>query len=182
MNPWNSNFLLLVMFIYKSRVGAREARQWVCPRFISVVCGCDRLQVYSQIQNSAPRSSPKTPILFCRLRAYSRSFQVCMPCGAWRVVLDSIHLLNLFLIPSIQGVLQAAKRLALRLEDSGVIVDAKASYPDYELVLVGHSLGASVAAMLACILRPSFPTLRCYSYSGPGDYWPRFGSANDRWV
>ncbi len=39
MNPWITNFLTLVISCHKSRVGAREARQWTCPRFISVVCG-----------------------------------------------------------------------------------------------------------------------------------------------
>ncbi len=54
----NHNFLLLVVSRHKSRVNAREARQSVCPRFISVVCGlsdsylCETGQVeYSKICN-----------------------------------------------------------------------------------------------------------------------------------
>jgi hypothetical protein len=39
MNPWISNFLLLAISGHISRVGALKARQWACPRFISVVCG-----------------------------------------------------------------------------------------------------------------------------------------------
>ncbi len=39
MNPWITNFLLLVFSSHESRVGARKARQRTCPRFISVVCG-----------------------------------------------------------------------------------------------------------------------------------------------
>ncbi len=39
MNPCIANFLLLVISSHKSIVGAREASQWACPRFISVVCG-----------------------------------------------------------------------------------------------------------------------------------------------
>jgi hypothetical protein len=38
MNPWITNFLLLAIFSRKSRFGAREARQWTCPGFTSVVC------------------------------------------------------------------------------------------------------------------------------------------------
>ncbi len=38
MNPWITNFLLLVTSIHKSRGGAREASQWARPRFASVVC------------------------------------------------------------------------------------------------------------------------------------------------
>ncbi len=39
MSPWITNLLLLVNSSQKARVGAQKARQWVCPRFISVVCG-----------------------------------------------------------------------------------------------------------------------------------------------
>jgi hypothetical protein len=39
MNPWITNFLLLVISSHKSRVGAREARQWACSRSMSVVTG-----------------------------------------------------------------------------------------------------------------------------------------------
>jgi hypothetical protein len=39
MNPWITNFLLLVISGNESRIGAWEASQLVCPRFISVVHG-----------------------------------------------------------------------------------------------------------------------------------------------
>jgi hypothetical protein len=39
MNPWITNFLLLVISSHKSRVGACKARQWACPIFTSVLCG-----------------------------------------------------------------------------------------------------------------------------------------------
>ena len=45
----------------------------------------------------------------------------------------------------------------------------------YDLVLVGHSLGAGVAAILAVLLHQEYPTLHCYAYSPPGSlmrYWP----------
>lgn len=38
----------------------------------------------------------------------------------------------------------------------------------YGLVIVGHSLGAGTAAILSFLLRPQYPTLRCYAYSPPG--------------
>jgi hypothetical protein len=40
MNLRITNFLFSVISSQKSRVGAREARQWACVRFISVVWGC----------------------------------------------------------------------------------------------------------------------------------------------
>lgn len=38
----------------------------------------------------------------------------------------------------------------------------------YDLVLVGHSLGAGTAAILAILLHADYPTLHCYAYSPPG--------------
>jgi hypothetical protein len=38
MSPWITNFLLLVISSHKLKVCARKARQWACPRLVSVVC------------------------------------------------------------------------------------------------------------------------------------------------
>lgn len=38
----------------------------------------------------------------------------------------------------------------------------------YRLILVGHSLGAGTAAILAILLRPYYPDLFCYAFSPPG--------------
>ena len=38
----------------------------------------------------------------------------------------------------------------------------------YRLVIVGHSLGAGVASILAILLKDYFPDLICYAYSPPG--------------
>ncbi|KAG0416425.1 hypothetical protein HPB47_006439, partial [Ixodes persulcatus] len=38
----------------------------------------------------------------------------------------------------------------------------------YDLVLVGHSLGAGAAAILAILLKQDFPNLLCYAYAPPG--------------
>ena len=40
--------------------------------------------------------------------------------------------------------------------------------PDFRLVLVGHSLGAGTAAILALLLRHEYPHVHCYAYSPPG--------------
>jgi hypothetical protein len=41
-------------------------------------------------------------------------------------------------------------------------------YPDYQLRLVGHSLGAATCTLLGYMLRPRYPTLRVTNYSPPG--------------
>ena len=45
---------------------------------------------------------------------------------------------------------------------------AGAGAAGYRLVLVGHSLGAGTAAILAILLRDQHPELRCFAYSPPG--------------
>ena len=40
--------------------------------------------------------------------------------------------------------------------------------PEFQLILVGHSLGAGTAAILALLLRDEYPNLHCYAYSPPG--------------
>ncbi len=71
MNPWITDFLLLVISSQKARVGACEARQWTCPRFTSVllcqlartpktihsrihhtVCGCDKWGNFGKHSNN----------------------------------------------------------------------------------------------------------------------------------
>jgi hypothetical protein len=71
MNPWITNFLLLVISIHKSRVGARKARQWACPRFISVVCGGPGVKIQSHIacQKNRYLSTKRFPASSCLYRA-----------------------------------------------------------------------------------------------------------------
>lgn len=39
---------------------------------------------------------------------------------------------------------------------------------EYELLIVGHSLGAGVGSILAILLKNDYPNLKCFSYSPPG--------------
>ena len=41
-------------------------------------------------------------------------------------------------------------------------------YKSYRLILAGHSLGAGCACVLATMLKPSFPSLKCFAYEPPG--------------
>ncbi len=39
---------------------------------------------------------------------------------------------------------------------------------NFDIVCVGHSLGAGAAAILAIVLRQEYPRTRCFCYSPPG--------------
>ncbi|KAG9477024.1 hypothetical protein GDO78_002423 [Eleutherodactylus coqui] len=67
-----------------------------------------------------------------------------------------------------KGICQAACYIYRRLINDGILNQAFTVAPEYKLVIVGHSLGAGTAAVLAVQLRSSFPTLKCYAFSPPG--------------
>ncbi|XP_044159534.1 diacylglycerol lipase-beta [Bufo gargarizans] len=67
-----------------------------------------------------------------------------------------------------KGISQAASYIYRRLINDGILNQAFTVAPEYKLVIVGHSLGAGAAAVLAVQLRSSFPTLKCYAFSPPG--------------
>ncbi|XP_063286431.1 diacylglycerol lipase-beta [Pelobates fuscus] len=67
-----------------------------------------------------------------------------------------------------KGITQAARYIYERLINDGILNQAFTIAPEYKLVVVGHSLGAGAASMLAIMLRNSFPTLKCYAFSPPG--------------
>ncbi|KAH8409025.1 hypothetical protein KR009_005327 [Drosophila setifemur] len=72
-----------------------------------------------------------------------------------------------------KGMVQAAIYIRNKLLEENLIEKALQRNPDrlthtFDLVLVGHSLGAGTAAILAILLKPEHPTLQCFSYSPPG--------------
>ncbi|XP_026207558.1 sn1-specific diacylglycerol lipase beta [Anabas testudineus] len=67
-----------------------------------------------------------------------------------------------------KGMCQAAGYIYKKLVNDGILNQAFSIAPEYKLVITGHSLGAGTAALLAILLRSSFPTLQCYSFSPPG--------------
>ncbi|XP_031699866.1 sn1-specific diacylglycerol lipase beta [Anarrhichthys ocellatus] len=67
-----------------------------------------------------------------------------------------------------KGMCQAASYIYKKLVNDGILNQAFSIAPEYKLVITGHSLGAGTASLLAILLRNSFPTLQCYSFSPPG--------------
>ncbi|XP_015420605.1 PREDICTED: sn1-specific diacylglycerol lipase beta isoform X2 [Myotis davidii] len=66
-----------------------------------------------------------------------------------------------------KGISQAAKYLYRRLVSDGILSQAFSVAPEYRLVIIGHSLGAGAAALLAFMLRGAYPHVRCYAFSPP---------------
>ncbi|XP_042542420.1 diacylglycerol lipase-beta isoform X2 [Dipodomys spectabilis] len=66
-----------------------------------------------------------------------------------------------------KGISQAAKYIYRRLVHDGILSQAFSVAPEYRLVIVGHSLGAGAAALLAIMLRGSYPQVRAYAFSPP---------------
>ncbi|XP_071461799.1 diacylglycerol lipase-beta-like [Marmota flaviventris] len=65
------------------------------------------------------------------------------------------------------GIAQAARYIYRRLINDGILSQAFSIAPEYRLVVVGHSLGAGAAALLAIMLRSSYPQVRAYAFSPP---------------
>ncbi|XP_076996644.1 diacylglycerol lipase-beta isoform X2 [Tamandua tetradactyla] len=66
-----------------------------------------------------------------------------------------------------KGISQAARYVYRRLVNDGILSQAFSIAPEYRLVIVGHSLGAGAAAILAIMLRNAYPRVRCYAFSPP---------------
>ncbi|KAL7463832.1 hypothetical protein ACHAXS_004182 [Conticribra weissflogii] len=70
-----------------------------------------------------------------------------------------------------KGVLSRAKWLYNDIKKNRVLkrlFSDQSPYKHYDLTVVGHSLGGGCAQVLSLMLRPSYPTLKCFAYEPPG--------------
>lgn len=67
-----------------------------------------------------------------------------------------------------KGILQAATYVKNTLEEKHILEAAFDRVQGSKLVITGHSLGAGAAAVLAILLKSSYPDLICFSYAPPG--------------
>ncbi|XP_037041693.1 diacylglycerol lipase-beta-like isoform X1 [Bradysia coprophila] len=66
-----------------------------------------------------------------------------------------------------RGMIAGAEQLIKRLQEGHILERAFHTYPEYTLVLCGHSLGAGVAILLGAKFRPKYSDLRVYAYATP---------------
>ena len=67
-----------------------------------------------------------------------------------------------------KGILHTARWVQGVLRDKEILETAFSRGPNFKLIVVGHSLGAGCAAVLAMLLRQHYPNLHCFAYSPPG--------------
>jgi len=67
-----------------------------------------------------------------------------------------------------RGMLEAAKYVCDDMEARKVLRNAFEDHPEFNLRIIGHSLGAGVAAVLGLMMRKQYPLLRCLCFSPPG--------------
>lgn len=66
-----------------------------------------------------------------------------------------------------RGMIAGAEQLLKRLQDGNILDRAFVTFPDYSLVVTGHSLGAGVSILLGAKLRQRYSDLRVYAYATP---------------
>ena len=66
------------------------------------------------------------------------------------------------------GMLAGAKSIYDDLKRHKILDEAMEAHSEYGLRIVGHSLGAGVAAVLGRMMKQQYPNLYCLSFSPPG--------------
>ncbi|KAJ3328403.1 hypothetical protein HDU76_010021 [Blyttiomyces sp. JEL0837] len=70
------------------------------------------------------------------------------------------------------GFLRSAENIVKEIRELNILdpllKDENSEFYDCGLVVTGHSLGAGVAALVACMLREDYPSACCYAFEPPG--------------
>jgi sn1-specific diacylglycerol lipase len=64
--------------------------------------------------------------------------------------------------------MMTARNILQKINSLQLLEKAGREYPQYNLVLTGHSLGAGAATILSFFLHSRYPNLKNYAYSPPG--------------
>ena len=63
--------------------------------------------------------------------------------------------------------IKSAKFIINKLENENILESIFSRYTDYQLVIVGHSLGAGTGAILTLLMKKKYETVKCFAYSPP---------------
>ncbi len=63
--------------------------------------------------------------------------------------------------------IKSAKFIMEKLEQENILGSIFLRHPDYNLVIVGHSLGAGTGAILSLLMKKKYETVKCFAYSPP---------------
>ncbi|XP_031847279.1 diacylglycerol lipase-beta [Nomia melanderi] len=72
-----------------------------------------------------------------------------------------------------QGMIAAAREIFKQLKKNNVLEQAFITYPNHDLILTGHSLGAGIAVLLSFLLRPEYPNLKVFAFATPAGHLSR---------
>uniref|UniRef100_A0A158R4X7 sn-1-specific diacylglycerol lipase n=1 Tax=Syphacia muris TaxID=451379 RepID=A0A158R4X7_9BILA len=67
-----------------------------------------------------------------------------------------------------RGMLRSARYVLETLKQHNILDELEGLYPNYNIVVCGHSLGAGVATLLTLLLKKTYESIQCYAFSPPG--------------
>lgn len=66
-----------------------------------------------------------------------------------------------------RGMIAGLEKLMKKLREINILERAFNTYPEYSLVITGHSLGAGISILLGLKIRPKYPDLKVYAFGTP---------------
>ncbi|KAF4797549.1 Sn1-specific diacylglycerol lipase alpha [Turdus rufiventris] len=129
-------------------------------------CGCNAIAIRRHFLDEN-MTSVDIVYTSCHDAVYETPFYVAVDHDKKKVVISIRGTL------SPKGMVLSAEYIKKKLEQEMVLSqafgrDLGRGTKHYGLIVVGHSLGAGTAAILSFLLRPQYPSLKCFAYSPPG--------------